>query len=101
MVPDIDLHLKHRTWAHSVWFLFLLIFSGFIFGLANFEVAVMFSIGFISHIISDSMTHRGLMPFWPVGPKIKGIVKVGGLSEWIVATGIIIAIFAVLGLVRI
>ncbi len=101
MVPDIDLHFKHRTWAHSVWFLILLAGTGLFFGLANFEVAVMFAIGFISHIISDSATHRGLMPFWPIGPKIKGIVRVGGLSEWIVAAGILVAIFVVLGVVRI
>ena len=101
MIPDIDLHFKHRTWAHSVWFLLFLLAAGFALGWINFQVAVMFSIGFVSHIISDSITHRGLMPFWPIGPKIKGIVRVGGLSEWIVAAGILAGIFAVFGLIRI
>jgi len=44
---------------------------------------------------------QGLMPLWPIGPKIKGIVRVGGLSEWIVAAGILAAIFALLGVMRI
>lgn len=101
MVPDIDLHFKHRTWAHSVWFLFFLLAAGFAPGWINFQVAVMFSIGFVSHIISDSITHRGLMPFWPIGPKFRGVVRVGGMSEWIVAAGILVAIFALLGVVRI
>lgn len=101
MIPDIDLCFKHRTWAHSVWFLILLVCIGFIFALANFEVAMMFSIGFLSHLISDSLTHRGVKPLWPIGPKLNGPVCTGGISEWVAAMLILFSIFVLLGILRI
>jgi membrane-bound metal-dependent hydrolase YbcI (DUF457 family) len=62
----------------------------------NIPVAVAFSIGFASHLLGDSLTRMGIMPFWPINkPRFNGPVRTGGTSEYIVLVAIIIAIVCV------
>lgn len=69
---------------------------GFYFSLIDKTVAIIFSIGFVSHLIADSMTHKGIMPLWPIEkPKFKGPIKTGSIWEY----ALMIAMLAVILLI--
>ena len=56
--------------------------------------AIILSIGFFSHLIGDSLTHRGIMPFWPLKrPKFNGPIKTGGFGEYLVILVLLLLIY--------
>ena len=97
LIPDLDVKFRkyHRKLFHNIWILILFLFLGFSFGIFfNREVGIIFSIGFISHLIGDSLTHRGIMPLWPIKkPKFNGPVKTGGLEEYLIVLILLILIY--------
>jgi len=100
MIPDLDLRPRkyHRKIFHNVWFLLILLFIGFSFHIIDNMFAIVFSIGFFSHLIMDALTPMGIMPFWPFEkPKIKGPIKTGGWGEFVV---MIILLFIIFWIVR-
>ena len=96
LIPDIDnrfskighkkifrifnFFVKHRGIIHS--FSFLLIVSFFIF-LFFKEILFAFVFGYSLHLLVDSLTVRGIMPFYPLKFRIKGKIKTGGFLETI------------------
>ena len=97
LVPDIDspgsqygrywffrplqFFSKHRGVFHSFSFCILAsIAFAFIFPI----LALPFFLGYSSHLVSDSFTQEGIMPFWPWKRTSSGIVRTGGHSEKIV-----------------
>ncbi|MFH0928863.1 MAG: metal-dependent hydrolase [Candidatus Aenigmatarchaeota archaeon] len=102
LIPDIDTKFKkfHRKVFHNIWFLMILLFIGFRFFLFDRMTAIVFSIGFISHLIADSLTHRGIMPLWPLErPKFNGPVKTGGFGEYLIILILLIMIYWVGGII--
>ncbi|MDD5417123.1 MAG: metal-dependent hydrolase [Candidatus Aenigmarchaeota archaeon] len=102
MLPDLDIKVKnlHRKIFHNLWFLALVLFVLFRMGLIDNQFAIIFSIGFISHLVADSLTHMGIMPLWPIPvPKFNGPVKTGSLGEFGVLIFLIIIIFMIGGLI--
>lgn len=96
MIPDLDLRPRkyHRKIFHNLWFLLILLFLGFAFHVIDNMFAIVFSIGFISHLIMDALTPAGIMPFWPfTKPKIKGPIKTGGWGEFVVMIALLFIIF--------
>tara|TARA_Y100000034_G_scaffold17454_1_gene19090 strand:+ start:7183 stop:7641 length:459 start_codon:yes stop_codon:yes gene_type:complete len=80
---------KHRGIIHSLVFLFFLTFLLWLFFP---EVSFGFFVGFGSHLISDSLTVRGVSLFFPFSrKKISGIIKTGGISETIIFVVFLIA----------
>lgn len=87
-LPDIDLKtpfryiVGHRTWTHSLWFAILV---GLLTGtgavllapvLPNHGGVGLFNFGFImgifgifGHLAGDVLTHSGIRPLYPIGPK--------------------------------
>ena len=101
-IPDIDVKFKHRKLLHNIWVLALIVFVGMSFRIMNWDIAIALSIGFLSHLIADSLTHNGIMPLWPLTkPRIVGPVRTGGVSEYIIAISIIVIIAYILGIIRI
>ena len=85
MLPDLDIKIKklHRKIFHNVWFLMIILFILFEMSLVNRTIAIIFSIGFLSHLIADSLTHMGIMPFWPIKkPKFNGPFRTGSFGEF-------------------
>ncbi|MFH1053374.1 MAG: metal-dependent hydrolase [Candidatus Woesearchaeota archaeon] len=77
----INFFLGHRGIVHSI--IFGLVISA-IFYIVNTSAALGFFIGFLGHILLDSMTKEGIILFRPVcNIRIKGICKTGGLLELI------------------
>jgi inner membrane protein len=42
-----------------------------------------FMIGYLSHLILDSLTHSGIRWFYPFPYKMKGVIKSGGIIDFI------------------
>ena len=79
----ISFLFRHRGFLHSFVFAAIVYFSiRYIFSPAIASAAV---IGYSSHLVLDSLTKEGIMPFWPLSKmKLKGFVKTGGLAEKLV-----------------
>jgi len=97
LIPDLDVKPRkyHRKLFHNIWILILMLFIGFTSGIIfNREAGIVFSIGFLSHLIGDALTHRGIMPLWPIKkPKFNGPVKTGGLGEYLIILVLLVLIY--------
>lgn len=97
LIPDLDMKPRklHRKLFHNIWILMIFLFIGFISGIFfNKEVAIIFSIGFLSHLIGDSLTHNGIMPLWPIKkPKFNGPIKTGGFGEYVIVLFLLLLIY--------
>lgn len=103
LMPDIDLFtmVMHRKLLHNLWVLAGTALAGLYFGIMDNSTAIAFSIGFVSHLIADALTPKGIMPLWPLGlPHIKGPVRTGSFMEWVIAIVLLIAIGYVTGIVQ-
>jgi inner membrane protein len=99
LIPDIDatksflgkriyplsLFLKiifsHRGFFHS--FTFVILLTLLTLMLSPESVLLGFFIGIQSHIILDSFTPKGILPFWPLRLRINGNIKTGSVKEYI------------------
>jgi membrane-bound metal-dependent hydrolase YbcI (DUF457 family) len=56
--------------------------------------AIIISIGFFSHLISDALTHKGVVPLWPLKkPKFNGPIKTGGFGEYLIVLVLLLLIY--------
>ena len=95
LIPDIDTKFRkfHRKVFHNIWFLVICLFALFNLGVDR-TAAVVFSIGFLSHLVADSLTHRGIMPLWPIErPKFNGPIKTGGFGEYLIVLVLLLLIY--------
>lgn len=75
----INIFLGHRGIFHS---LFLIIPISIFIAIINPEIAAAFFIGYISHLVLDSLTPEGVMLFYPFSKKrIQGFIRTGSLFE--------------------
>ena len=75
----INIFLGHRGIFHS---LFLLIPISVFIAIINPEIAAAFFIGYLSHLVLDSLTSEGVMFFYPFSKKrTKGFIRTGSLFE--------------------
>ncbi len=81
IIPDIDIKFKHRKILHNIWILSgIAIAIGYYY---NWRWGILFSIGWISHLILDSLTPMGIYPFWPMRYhfRIKSPIVTGNVYE--------------------
>ena len=103
MVPDIDFFFMkmHRKILHNIWVLIAMVFAGLQFSIFNNSIAIAFSIGFLSHLIADSLTPMGIKPLWPIQvPHFKGPIRTGSAIEFVLALVLLFAIGWAMGLVE-
>ncbi len=75
----INILLGHRGIFHSP---FLLILISMVIAIINIEIAAAFFIGYLSHLVLDSLTPEGVMFFYPFSKKrTKGFIRTGSLWE--------------------
>ncbi len=102
LLPDLDLRFMHRKLLHNVWALLIVAWGSMAIGLLVSSQAIALGIGWASHLIADSLTHRGIMPLWPIAwPRFKGMITTGGKSEWILMGVLLLALGFVTGFLRI
>jgi membrane-bound metal-dependent hydrolase YbcI (DUF457 family) len=97
LLPDLDVKPRkyHRKLCHNIWFLMIILFIAYNLGLDRMSALVL-SIGFFSHLISDALTHRGVMPLWPIKkPKFNGPIKTGGFGEYLLILVLLMLIYLV------
>lgn len=97
VIPDLDFKPRryHRKIFHNIWFLMILLFVLYNLGFDKI-VAIIFSIGFMSHLIADALTHNGIMPLWPLKrPKFNGPIKTGGVGEYLLILVLLMMIYLV------
>lgn len=74
---------KHRGFLHSIYLPFMVSLLFFIINKRLIGLAVI--LGYLSHLVLDSLTIAGTRPLYPIiNKKIKGFIKVGSLVENII-----------------
>jgi len=77
----INLFLGHRGLMHSLvaalffYFLFYVLFGASV-GLGAF-------VGYCGHLVLDSLTPKGIRPFYPFKPKLNGFLKGNSLIDYL------------------
>ena len=84
--------LNHRGVLHSITLPLTIYLILSVFGLSA-SVGVPFLVGYISHLILDAFTVRGIMPFFPIKKRINGFIKTGSLFETTLLVALILLIF--------
>ncbi|MHC1682316.1 MAG: metal-dependent hydrolase [Clostridiaceae bacterium] len=84
ILPDIDIKMgmKHRGFTHSLLCFLILAYGLF---LRDFEVGLFFSIGYISHLLLDCLTQKGIQFFFPFEKRIGiKILKTNGIVDHLI-----------------
>ena len=98
LIPDIDIKVRklHRKAFHNLWILVIFLFLGFSIGLFDRISGIVFAVGFLSHLIGDSLTHRGIMPLWPIkAPKFNGPLRTGKIEEFLLILVLLMGIYII------
>ena len=111
VLPDIDhLHSKvsrklppfavittflfsHRGFIHSLWPLLLLYI---VISRVDSLIAAAFLVGYLSHLLLDATTTRGIRFFYPLPFKIKGFIRTNSFLEKIITLVLLIIVIAVI-----
>jgi inner membrane protein len=102
ILPDLDIKFMHRKLLHNIWALLAIAWLCAANGLLAMPQIMAFAIGWLSHLIADSLTHRGIMPLWPIPrPKFKGMITTGGASEFVLMIALLACVGFVTGFLRI
>lgn len=97
--PDLDIKFQHRKILHNLWVLgiiatLLLVNPWYPIGIL---AVVIFSLGFISHLVADSMTKMGISWLWPLTfPHIEGGITTGSSKEYVFSIIILLFCFIIL-----
>ena len=95
LLPDLDIKPRkyHRKLCHNIWFLMIVLFIAYNLGVDR-TCAIIISIGFFSHLISDALTHKGITPLWPIKKlKFNGPIKTGGFGEYLLVLVLLLLIY--------
>lgn len=77
-VKPLSFILKHRGLMHSIWIPLILTLA--VYPL-SFDISLAIFAGYVSHLLTDSITKRGVKFIWPIGWKTKGYITTGGMME--------------------
>lgn len=81
VIPDFDTKFKHRVLLHNLWALLIISIMLWIF-ITPFDplLPIYFIAGYLSHLLLDSLTVRGVKWFYPFG-YLSGSVVTNSLSD--------------------
>ncbi len=88
----INFLFHHRGFMHSIWVPLLLYF---IMGRISSLIAAALLVGYVSHILLDAATTKGIRPFHPLPIKLKGVIRTNGFIEKIILLLLIVLSVAV------
>ena len=81
----IEFFFGHRGFFHSI---FIGLGLGLVlWGYGYHSYGVGLFLGYLLHLCLDALTMHGIRFFWPFEWKVKGIVKTGGMVEWLLFLG--------------
>ncbi|MFH1440160.1 MAG: metal-dependent hydrolase [Candidatus Woesearchaeota archaeon] len=110
MMPDIDnpssklgrnvkivgYVFKHRGFFHSLPALFLFTYIIFRFSSPPIMFTLAFFLGYLSHLLLDSLNYHGIYWFYPLKFRIKGFTKTKSLFEKALFGGNVFAVLVLL-----
>jgi len=78
----LSLFVKHRGFLHSIWLPLVSFSFAAYFGYAMIGAA--FALGYLVHILADSVTEEGVPLFAPFFMRrVRGFIKTGGTLEYV------------------
>jgi len=81
-VKVVSLAFRHRGVIHSI--LTMMIFGIMLIIITpNFYYLLAFVIGYLSHLMLDSLTPKGVPLFWPAKKRLNGSIRTTGLVDWL------------------
>ena len=83
----IHFFLGHRGLMHSIWTAIILYLLIFMF---NINIAISISFGYLSHLILDCLTPSGIKLLWPYKKRLKGFIRTGSLTEYLLFIALLI-----------
>lgn len=88
---DFKLGLKHRTITHS---LFLLCLSSFAVSFLSKNIAVIWFVSYLLHLLADSCTKMGVPFLYPIAKQRYGLklIKTGGVEDMFIC---LVAVFII------
>lgn len=107
LIPDIDhaksvvgkvipvagiFNMQHRGWTHSL--LGLIIFIAII-AIINTSLIMGFALGYVLHLLVDTLTPMGIAWFYPLSKNKRHIIgiKTGGAEEGIITVSLLYLLF--------
>jgi inner membrane protein len=85
---------RHRGLFHS--FLMTALLSGIVYFFTNLVFAIVFVLGYISHLVLDMLNHEGIRPLYPFSFRLKGFIRTSSLAEYLLFTTCLIIGFCLL-----
>ena len=77
----INLIFGHRKLFHSVFIPLILFLALYTIG---FYISLAIFIGYLTHLLGDSITNEGIMPFYPLSKfNISGLLKTNSILEFL------------------
>jgi len=77
----INLIFGHRKFFHSVFIPLILFLALYTIG---FYISLAIFIGYLTHLLGDSITNEGIMPFYPLSKfNISGLLKTNSILEFL------------------
>jgi membrane-bound metal-dependent hydrolase YbcI (DUF457 family) len=72
---------EHRGLFHSITMLLVLALPLY---LVVPQAGLAFAAGYLIHLALDALTREGIMPFYPVGLRVRGFIRTGSIAEYII-----------------
>ncbi|WP_238882688.1 metal-dependent hydrolase [Clostridium sp. YIM B02551] len=98
IAPDWDIYLgmKHRTLTHS---LIALVGSSYLLYTFNKQLGLLWGVNYLSHIVLDSLTKRGVPLLYPFRKNYQGLklFKTGGAEDLFIS---LILIYIIISVIR-
>jgi inner membrane protein len=92
-VKVIGFLFEHRGFFHSL-FAALLVFLVLVYYSAGMHYGIYIyglTVGYILHILSDSITKEGIMPFHPISKfRLNGFIRTGRGTEYIILVAVVV-----------
>ena len=81
-VKAVSLAFRHRGVIHSI-FIMMIFGIMLIIITPNLYYLLAFVIGYLSHLMLDSLTPKGVPLFWPSKKRLNGSIRTTGLFDWL------------------
>lgn len=85
----LQFFLGHRGIWHSLWIPLILYLILLVY-MKNYAMAVV--VGYVAHLIADSLTKEGINFLYPLQFHVRGFIRTGSVLEQVFAVGCVVAL---------
>jgi inner membrane protein len=77
-VPFMGWLFRHRGVWHSAWMPLAAVLLLYPFSI---QIAALIALGYLTHILADSLTHEGVRPLHPLPWRLRGFIRTNSFAE--------------------